>query len=113
MRAATSYVIFLSYTKRAQTPHHGKIYNPDLNEGDQVFVAPKRETVALVEPCAKEEAAWRRVRDIPRRAPYRVARGGDWSNLASACRSAHRWPCAPGDLLCGWGFRLSRTASGR
>jgi formylglycine-generating enzyme required for sulfatase activity len=38
-----------NYTKRAQTPQHGKIYNPDLNEGDFVFVAPKRETIALVE----------------------------------------------------------------
>ncbi|MGH9939304.1 MAG: caspase family protein, partial [Blastocatellia bacterium] len=52
-----------NYTKRAQTPQHGKIYNPDLNEGDLVFVAPKRESVALVEPCAKEEEAWQRVRN--------------------------------------------------
>lgn len=52
-----------NYTRRAQTPQHGKINNPDLNEGDFVFVSPKRETVALVNPCAKEEDAWNQVRN--------------------------------------------------
>ncbi|HKQ78749.1 MAG TPA: SUMF1/EgtB/PvdO family nonheme iron enzyme, partial [Blastocatellia bacterium] len=50
-----------NYTKRAQTPQHGKIYNPDLNEGDLVFVAPKREPVTLVGPCVNEEEAWKRL----------------------------------------------------
>jgi hypothetical protein len=61
-----------NYTKRAQTPQHGKINNPDLNEGDLVFVAPKRETIAPVEPCAKEEEAWQRLRNSRNSASVRA-----------------------------------------
>jgi formylglycine-generating enzyme required for sulfatase activity/uncharacterized caspase-like protein len=52
-----------NYTKRAQTPQYGKINNPDLNEGDLVFIAPKRETVTLVNPCATEEEGWKLAQD--------------------------------------------------
>ena len=48
-----------NYTRRAQTPQHGKIYDPDLNEGDLVFLTPKRESVMLVEtPRPPTGARW-------------------------------------------------------
>ncbi len=48
-----------NYTKRSQTPQHGKINNPDLNEGDLIFLTPKRESVALVDRCA---IAWESIK---------------------------------------------------
>jgi formylglycine-generating enzyme required for sulfatase activity len=75
-----------NYTKRAQTPQYGKINNPDLNEGDLVFVAPKRETVALVSPCATEEEAWKLAQDSRSVAAVRAFLG-EYSNCRYAANA--------------------------